>query len=138
MISGNMADILSDLYLGYSLIAYHQQFKGDPILRDECIKELMQDAEYKMNLIIFNYPIKSLKPFLQPLKSKLCYTKLEDKNRLYNYILTSDHLNDLFNNEIYYDGTVLEKLIKLSKLDKSSKDYNLLYEDIIKVGEYKL
>ena len=32
----------------------------------------------------------------------------------------------------------MEKLIKLSTLDKLSKDYKLLYEDIIKVGEYKL
>jgi hypothetical protein len=47
-------------------------------------------------------------------------------------------LNEILNNDIYYDGTVMEKLIQLSKLNKSSKDYKLLYEDIIKVGEYKI
>jgi hypothetical protein len=57
MISGNMADILSNIYLGYSLVWYHHHFKGDDILREECIKYLMQDTEYKMNLIISNYPI---------------------------------------------------------------------------------
>lgn len=138
MISGNMADILSNLYLGYSLIWYHYHFNGDNILRDECINYLMQDAEYKMNLIILNYPIELLKPFLYPIKNNIKYANLENKNRLYNYIIKSEHLNELFNNDIYYNGTVLEKLIKLSKLNKSSKDYKLLYEDIIKVGEYKL
>jgi len=32
----------------------------------------------------------------------------------------------------------MEKLLNLSKLDKSSNEYKLLYEDIIKVGEYKI
>ena len=41
-------------------------------------------------------------------------------------------------NDIYYKGTVLEKLITLSKMNKSSEEYKLLYQYIIKVGEYKL
>jgi acyl-CoA dehydrogenase len=138
MISGYMADILSNIYLGYSLIWYHHHFNGHRILKQECIDYLMQDSEYKMNLIISNYPIALLKPLLYPIKTNIKYKNLEDKNRLYNYIINSDHLNEIMNNDIYYKGTVMEKLIKLSKLDKSSKEYKLLYEDIIKVGEYKL
>lgn len=138
MISGNMADILSNLYLGYSLIWYHHHFEGDDILREECIDYLMQDTEYKMNLIISNYPNSFLKSFLYPIKTNIKYKNLEDKNRLYDYIIKNEHLNEILNNDIYYNGTVMEKLIKLSKLDKSSNDYKLLYQDIIKVGEYKL
>ena len=138
MISGNMADILSNLYLGYSVIWYHHHFEGDDILREECIDYLMQDTEYKMNLIISNYPNSFLKSFLYPIKTNIKYKNLEDKNRLYDYIIKNEHLNEILNNDIYYNGTVMEKLIKLSKLDKSSNDYKLLYQDIIKVGEYKL
>jgi acyl-CoA dehydrogenase len=138
MISGNMADVLSDIYLGYSLVWYHHHFSGHNNLKEECIEYLMQDAEYKMNLIISNYPISFLKPFLYPIKTSIKYKNLEDKNRLYKYILSSEHLNDIFNNDIYYKGTVMDKLINLSKLDKSSNEYKLLYEDIIKVGEYKI
>ena len=138
MISGNMADILSNIYLGYSLIWYHHHFNGDNILREECIQYLMQDAEYKMNLIISNYPILFLKPLIFPIKTNITYKNLEDKNKLYTYIINNEHLNEILNNDIYFKGTVMEKLIKLSKLNKSSKDYKLLYEDIIKVGEYKL
>jgi acyl-CoA dehydrogenase len=138
MISGNMADILSNIYLGYSLIWYHHHNNDDIFLRDKCIDYLMQDTEYKINLIISNYPIKFLKPLLYPLKNNIKYTNLENKNKLYNYIISNDKLDKIFNNDIYYNNTVLEKLIKLSKLDKSSDEYKLLYQNIIKVGEYNI
>lgn len=138
MISGNMADILSNLYLGYSLLWYHHHFNGHNILMEECMSYLMQDAEYKMNLIISNYPNAFLKPLLYPIKTNIIYKNLEDKNQLYSYLIASKNLDEIFNNDIYYNGTALEKLIKLSKLNKSSEEYKLLYQDIIKVGEYKL
>jgi len=138
MISGNMADILSNLYLSYSLVWYHYHFNNNNFLRDECIQYLMQDAEYKMNLIISNYPISILKPLLYPLKNNIKYTNFDDKNKLYNYILNNKELDDVFTKDIYYDGTVLEKLIKISKIDKSSEEYKTLYQDIIKVDEYKI
>jgi acyl-CoA dehydrogenase len=138
MISGNMADILSNLYLGYSLLWYHHHFNGHNILMEECMSYLMQDAEYKMNLIISNYPNAFLKPLLYPIKTNIIYKNLEDKNQLYSYLIASKNLDEIFNNDIYYKGTALEKLIKLSKLNKSSEEYKLLYQDIIKVGEYKL
>jgi len=138
MISGNMADILSNIYLSYSLIWYHHHYNSNSILKEECLEYLMQDTEYKMNLIISNYPIHFLKFLLYPMKNNIKYKNLEDKNKLYTFIINNEELNEILNNDIFYKGTVLEKLINLSKLDKSSKDYKLLYEDIIKVGEYKL
>lgn len=138
MISGNMADILSNLYFGYSLVWYHHHHEGHTILRDQCLHSLMREAEYKMNVIVSNYPIFPLKPFLYPIKNTIKYTTLEEKNRLYKYIIHNEELHYIFLQDIYYKGTVLEKLIKLSTLDKSSNEYKSLYQDIIKVGEYKI
>jgi acyl-CoA dehydrogenase len=140
MISGNMADILSNLYLGYSLVWYHHHHHHNKfhLLRNSCLNHLLQEAEYKMNLIISNYSIEILKPLLYPLKSHIRYPDLEDKNKLYNYIMSTEDLHRILNCDIYSNGTVLEKLIKLSKLNKLSEEYKLLYQDIIKVGEYKL
>jgi hypothetical protein len=73
-----------------------------------------------------------------PLISNVKYPVLEDKNNLYKHILTNKHLDTLLNKDIFYEGTVLEKLMKLSKFDKSSHEYKMLYQDIIKVGEYKI
>jgi acyl-CoA dehydrogenase len=136
MISGNMADILSNLYLGYSLIWYHHHFKSNILLRNECIDLLMNELEYKMNLIIENYPIKVLYPFLYPLKSTQIFPQLENKNTLYNLILNDKQLYETFKNDIYYKETVLEKMETLMKIDKKSPEYESLYQDIIKVGEY--
>jgi len=140
MISGNMADILSNLYLSYSLLWYQHNFGNEStiFLQNESINYLMNELEYKMNLVIDNYPIKTLKPLLYPLKSKIIYPKLENKNKLYNLILNNKELDETFKNDIYFKGTVLEKMELLNKIDKNSPKYELLYQDIIKVGEFKI
>lgn len=171
MISGNMADILSNLYLGYSVIWYHHHhgylenppnvklsdkrvnyLKNSGIghhkndleqqsnvkLRDECINYLMNELEHKMNLVIDNYPNMALKPLLYPLKTRQVYPVLENKNKLYNSILQNKELYELFKRDIYYKGTVLEKMELLNKLDKNTAEYKSLYQDIIKVGEYDI
>jgi len=140
MISGNMADILSNLYLSYSLIWYHHHFpnQSDIFLRDECINYLLNELDYKMNLLIENYPIKVLYPFLYPIKNNIRFPILENKNKLYNLILNNKDLYETLKNDIYYKGTVLEKMEKLNKMDKKSAEYQSLYQDIIKVGEYPI
>ena len=139
MISGNMADILSNLYLSYSLIWYHHHFNKENIfLRDECLNYLLNEIDYKMNLLVENYPIKILYPFLYPIKSKLTFPILENKNKLYNLIITNEDLYKILKNDIYYKGTVLEKMEKLNEIDKKSEEYHTLYQDIIKVGEYPI
>ena len=140
MISGNMADILSNLYLGYSLVWYHNHFtnQSNLFLRNECINYLMNELEYKMNLLIQNYPINEFKPLLLPLKSTIKYPTLENKNKLYETILNDKDLYETFKNDIYYKGTVLEKMENIKNLDKNSLEYEDLYDDIIKVGEYKI
>lgn len=140
MLSGNMADILSNIYLCYSLVWYHHHYQdqSNSLLTDECIKYLLNDIDYKMNLVISNYPIKLLSPILYPLKSKIQYSVLEDKNELYKNILNDKNLYEVFKNDIYYQDTVLEKMEKLLRMDSKSKEYNDLYQNIISVGEYDI
>jgi acyl-CoA dehydrogenase len=140
MISGNMADILSNLYLGYSVMWYHNHFcNGSTIrLRNESLDYLMNELEYKMNLVIDNYPIAIVKPLLYPLKSQIVYANLEKKNDLYKVILNNEELHNTFKNDIYYKGTVLEKMEALRKMEPNSLEYNYLYQEIIQVGEYPI
>jgi acyl-CoA dehydrogenase len=142
MISGNMSDILSNLYLSYSVLWYysHYQFENaaNIFLRDECINYLNNESDYKMNLIIENYPILPLKPLLYPLKNKIRYSNLENKNKLYKLISENETLNSIFKSDIYYKDTVLEKMEKLNKMNENSEEYKKLYQDIISVGEYNI
>lgn len=143
MISGYMADILSNLYLIYSLIWYQHHYHNESslILTKYCTDILMNDIEYKINLVIENYPIHVLSPLLYPLKYNTTYPNLEDKNVLYSEIMNNKILQNIYKNDIYYKNTVLEKmeeLLTLTPTTRANKDYDLLYQDIVKVGEYKL
>jgi len=139
MISGNMADILSNLYLSYSLMWYHHHhLDNSNILRDASLTYLMDEIDHKMNIIIENYPNKILYPLLYPLKNSIKYTNLEDKNKLYDYLISNDKLNNILKDDIYYSGTVLEKMENIRKLDIKSDEYKKLYDKIISVGEYPI
>lgn len=138
MISGNMSDILSNLYLSYSVLWYHKHNQVNNYLRDECINYLMNELDYKMNLVIENYPFPALKPILYPLTNNIKYSNLENKNKLYNLIINDESLQNIFKNDIYYEGTILEKMEKLRKMKPGNEEYNELYQYIIGVGEYKI
>jgi len=140
MISGCMADITSNLFLSYSLLWYHKMELNDQHinLRNACIEYLLRDVETKLNTVIYNYPFAILKPFLLPLQSRVSTTNFENSSKLYKYIITNKDLEKILCNDIYYHGTVLEKMEKLESLDKNSTEYEQLYQDIISVGEYKV
>jgi acyl-CoA dehydrogenase len=138
MISGYMADILSNIYQGYSLVWYHHHHLPNHIMKDVCIYELNRDTEYKMNLIINNYPIHSLRPLLTPLTNKISYPDLGYKNKLYSMLNKDTELYEILKDGIYAKDTILEKMERLSTMDKKSAEYDKLYQDIISVGEFKI
>jgi acyl-CoA dehydrogenase len=138
MISGNMADILSNIYLGYSLVWYHSHFLQNNELKDECIDYLNNEIEYKMNLIIQNYPMNILKPLLIPLKNNIKYSNLENKNKIYSIINNDLKLHSFMKEDIYYKNTILEKMEKIRTIDVNSPEYNKLYQEIISVGEFNI
>jgi acyl-CoA dehydrogenase len=140
MISGNMADLLSNIYLGYSLVWYHHHHLNnkDNELRDFCIDYLNNEIEYKMNLIIDNYPINLLKPMLIPLKNRIKYSNLENKNKIYSMINNDVNLQNILKEDIYYENTVLEKMEKLRTINNENPEYNKLYQEIISVGEFNI
>jgi len=99
---------------------------------------LNRETEYKMNLIIENYPINALRPFLFPLKNRVNYSNLEEKNKMYSVIKDDVNIYNLLKEDIYYDNTILEKMEVFRKMDKTHPEYDKLYQDIISVGEFKI
>ncbi len=53
---------------------------------------------------------------MYPLKNKIQYSNLENKNKLYKLIIDNEQLHDIFKNDIYYEGTILEKMENLRKM----------------------
>jgi len=139
MLSGNMSDILSNIYLCYSILWYHHHFLNNEqtLLKEETLKYLLDEIDYKMNLIINNYPITPLKYLLQPMKNKLLFTSFENKNKLYEFVKNNQVLNSIIKDDIYYKNTILEEMESIKQMQINSDEYNKLYEKIINVGEYK-
>lgn len=138
MLSGNMSDILSNLYLCYSILWYHHHYLNNnhTLLRDKSIEYLLNDIDSKLNLVIDNYLFHHLRWLLYPLRNKIHSTKFENKNNIYNYIVNNEDLNNILKDDICYKGTVLEKMEAIKHID--STKYTDAYQDIISVGEYKI
>ena len=61
-----------------------------------------------------------------------------DLFRKTTYLIHKTFINNegnIFKNDIYYEGTVLEKMEKLQTLKSDAPEYEKLYQDIIKVDE---
>ncbi len=148
MISGHMADILSNIYLAESVIWYHNTKGNNDIpveIRDYCIDKLCAEAEMKINLVINNYPTNNyynniIKLLLKPTLCKIKYDNFRNENMIYNTINNNENVIKLLKEDIFYENTVIEDLEMLSKLNKDKhKDlYNKLYNKVISVGEYKI
>lgn len=138
MISGNMADLLSNIYLGYTVVWYHTHFIQNDTLKNVCLNHLNHETEYKMNLIIENYPIIALRPLLLPLKNRVNYSNLEEKNRMYSVINNDVNIYNLLKEDIYDENTILDKMEIFRKMDKTHPEYNTMYQDIIRVGEFNI
>lgn len=134
-ISGNMADILSNIYLGYSVIWFHNNFIPDEtIFRNYCIDKLCQEAELKLNEVIQNYPEAEIRKLLILTDAKTIPDDYKRYELVFNEISKNKKIMDLIKEDIFYEGTVVEKLEKLNNL--SGEEYEKLYQEIISVGEY--
>lgn len=139
MISANMADILSNIYMAYSLLYTQNQQKSKEIdiVNNYCIDYLCGEAEFKMNTIIENYPFTFGKVLLKPLQYKISYMDNKRLNQTYKIISNSEDIKNILKKNIYYKNTVIEDLEKLNKMQKKDEEYEKLYQKIISVGEFE-
>ncbi len=140
MISGNMADILSNIYLAESVIWYHNNSNGLPKeIQEYCINKLLDEAEQKLNLVINNYPNNLIKMMLKPTQSKLIYDKFKTENKVYDIIINDKNIHSLIRENTFYENTVIKNLEKLTELkNKDNAQHNTLYQKVISVGEFNI
>lgn len=135
MLSSDMADLLSNLYLAHSVQWYHNNYNVSSKLTEYCITRLCQENQRIFNRVIDNTLY---------IKYPLYYMKKNEKS--YQYSSTHNLINELLNNtellehikkDIIIENTPLEKLIELSTHSKDSEEYEKLYNEVIQVGEYR-
>jgi acyl-CoA dehydrogenase len=137
MISGYMADILSNIFLAHAVKWYfhHYLITKDNEVENFILDELCSEAEQKMNIVISNYPMNLL---LLPCMSRIPSPNFKKIKNLYDVIHNEPcYLHDI-KKDLYYTDTVIEKLERLSQLASDSEEYRQLYEEVIQVGEFPI
>ena len=139
MISGAMADVLSNLYLCSCLEWYHEHHcsSKEEGLKEYCLNLLLEDAEVKMNQVIQNYPHPSLRNIIwltgYSYISKTCFdTHQEIVETFYDNGTVLKRLEE----DVYMLHPFLQKLKGLGHVDADC--FHEHYRDVIAVGEYPI
>lgn len=136
IISGNMADILSNIYMSHALLSLPSTGSGR-LVSEYCVANLCNEAERKMNYVIDNYPNMYIRQFIKPFRYREQSMSISDINRLYEHVVSSPEVHAVLKEDIYVADSIVSKLEKLDTIkDKSSNEYMALYNDIVSVGEF--
>ena len=136
MLSGDMADIFSNLYLMLSVNYYENNYNVSQILKNYIENKLLNENQVKINKIINNLGIE--KYFLLHLKKNVKYSTYNEENLFFNEILNNQKIMDEIKKDIFIKNNILEDLEKIQLLNKNSKEYKFLKDKIINVGEYDI
>ena len=139
VLSGKMADVLSNIYLAHSILWYHEHFLQSKhnAIRDYCIDILCAEAEQSINDVIQQYPFPLLRPLLY-LTSFPCTRTIGFSSSIFKQILNDSFLHAKLRENLYAADESLQKLDLLDKVSKNDPRYKVLYDSMISVGEYPI
>ena len=136
-ISGDMADILSNLYLAYSVRWYHQQNPISEKLTNYCISRLLMENRITFNRVIDNYPNK-LKYMLLPFKNTPNSLDYQDNRNIMEEISKNSKILDKIGENVWKETPFFNKIHQLENLDIDSLEYQNVYNQLVSVGEYPI
>ena len=111
MLSGDMADILSNLYLAHSVKWYEDNFNVSKLLSEYIINRLCNENQVIFNRIIDNNLY--LKPFLFYIKKNIPNEKYSDKQKIINELLNNEKILAKLKEDLFIEDNILKKLIDL-------------------------
>tara|TARA_A100001015_G_C15029726_1_gene732536 strand:- start:64 stop:1965 length:1902 start_codon:yes stop_codon:yes gene_type:complete len=133
MLSGNMADIFSNLYLALSVNYYQEHYKSSEKLTNYIIRRLMNENQEKLNKIIDNLNVdKYLLLHLKKYNKPITY---EEEREIFQEIKKNPKIMNEIKKNIHMKG-VLKNLEDINNHDKSSIKYKMIKHRIINVDEF--
>ena len=135
MMSGDMADIFSNLYLALSVRYYHENNKASQKLTDYVIAKLVNDNQVKINKVISNLgPERFL---LQHLKGNVKVSTYEEEREIFNEIMNNSNIMNEIKKNIHIENNILEDLQNFNDLNQKGVWDDELESRIINVDEFK-
>lgn len=135
-ISGDMAQILSNLYLAHA-VSWNQSV--DPVsqeLTDYCLRRLADETQHHINRVIDNYPSSTIRLLLRPMRCNVPNVDYDEKRDLIKLVNNHPDILKKIREDIYHQDGILAELEQLNTLDNESEEYKNLYQKVIQVGEY--
>ena len=133
MLSGDMADIFSNLYLAISVQYYHKHNNTSELLTDYIVDKLMYENQLLINKVIDNMGIEKI--FLFHMKKNAKPISYKRERDIFKEIMNNPVILENIKKNIEIQG-VLKDMQDAIKLDKSSPEFIELHKKIINVGEY--
>ena len=137
IVSGHMADLFSQLYLGYSILYHKEKYNLDDRMYDICLTEINREFYDSFKKLKVELP-----PNLRLLTGISCrkpsfnYLRSEDRYYLTNIIWKNEKVKKYIEDQIYIQDNVLGKIKNAVETDDDEKREELI-DDIISVGEYE-
>lgn len=135
MLSGDMADIFSNLYLAISVKYYHIHNNASEKLTNYIVDTLIKQNQEKINKVIDNLSFleRCILIHLKKSTKTILYSREKD---IFKEIMTNPNIINNIKKNIHIHG-VLKDMEDCLKFNKDSTEYQKLKDKIINVGEYK-
>jgi alkylation response protein AidB-like acyl-CoA dehydrogenase len=134
-LSATMADIMSNLYLGYSVLWYDKQINASNILTKYCIDRLVQENNLLINQVIENLNLPSRLLCFQ-LKTNNKEHNFKTRNKIFEEIKNNPKILKAIEEDIYMSDILLD-LKNINNFSQLTNEYKELHNKIINVGEYE-
>ena len=137
MISGEMADIFSNLYLALSVKYYHENNNASSKLTNYIVEKLINENQQKINTVVENLgPEKYL---LMHLKGKVRNRNYKEERALFNEIMNNENIMKEIKKNIYIpDNSIINDFSLLEEFKNDEKKAKEIESRIINVGEYNI
>lgn len=143
ILSGQMADIFSNLYLGIAVKYFEKNYQISEKLTDYIINEIVNENQYKINSVINN--LGNEKYLLQHMKFKIREKDFNSEKLIFKEIINNEKIYNSIKENIYTEKGILNnfneinELLKMKKLDNNlQQKLKFLEEKIINVDELKI
>jgi acyl-CoA dehydrogenase len=135
MLSGKMADLMSNLYIGYCIFWYNHQRNIPVEFTQYCLKRITHENSLLIQQIIRNLTLCE-KLFTFHIKENSICPSFYEQKKIITLVKENPIILDILKEDVFMENNILEKLNTLSSID-DEKEYKKKLDECLQVGEYK-